>query len=332
MPLRAAQSRAAALLPLAALWVSTTCIPASSQAAPATQPATRSPDTAVNETVHLQGESLALPLVVIKGFPFLEGEINGTRGKLLFDIGEEASLALNSHLVTPPNGKVIGNGFFGSGQTFSVLRFPVVDSLKLLGGPEYTAIQNVRGNPGLPLEQHITPDFIGWIGLSWFQGYLLKLDYARPSVSFFRDQSPGESEAMPAALKGEKVLQVLHFSNAGHPNLPTLPVHIGTHTFLATFDTGSHNVLWLTPELREQLKADGSLHQEEDDSFQLASVSIDGRLIDLNSHVEISQGSPSFAKSLRNPTDPVMTLGYEFLSHFRTVWDYEHQTVTLLEK
>ena len=134
-----------ALLPLslaAALWVITDCMPAWTQAAPApaAQPGSHNPDAAVNEKVHLQGESLTLPLVLIKGYPFLQGEINGTAGKLLFDIGEEASFALDSHRIQPPDGKEIGKGFFGSGQTFSVYRFPVVDHLKLAGGPEYTAI------------------------------------------------------------------------------------------------------------------------------------------------------------------------------------------------
>ena len=338
MPPFLPQSRSA-LRPLSlatALWATAACVPAWTQTAPAptTQAAPRSPDAAVNAKVHLQGEFLSLPLVLVKGYPFLEGEINGTKGKLLFDIGEESSFSLDSHRITPPNGKEIGKGYFGSGQTFSIYRFPVVDTLKLTGGPEYTAIENVRGNPGIPLEQHITPDFIGWIGLGWFRGYLLKLDYGRPAVTFYQQPSPvaGRDSGTQAALRGEKVLQVLHFNNTGHPNLPTLSVQIGSHTFLATFDTGSHNVLWLSPQLRQQLQKEGLLHQEGRDSFNLASVSIDSHRIDLNSHVEISQGTASFAKSLGNPTDPIMTLGYEFLSKFRTVWDYRNQTVTLLEK
>ena len=338
MPSFVRQTRPA-LLPLslaAALWVITDCMRAWTQAAPApaAQPGSHNPDAAVNEKVHLQGESLTLPLVLIKGYPFLEGEINGTKGKLLFDIGEDASFALDSHRIQPPDGKEIGKGFFGSGQTFSVYRFPVVDHLELAGGPEYTAIPNVRGNPGIPLEQHITPDFIGWIGLHWFNGYVLKLDYAHPSVSFYKNESSADRNGpgMQAALKGEKVVQVIHFNSADHPNVSTVPVLLGTHPFIATLDTGSHNALWLTPELRNQMKADGVLHAEPHGSFQIASVSIDGHRINLNSHIELNSGKASIAGKLGNPTDPIMTLGYEFLSQFRTVWDYEHQTLTLLEK
>ena len=137
---------------------------------------------------------------------------------------------------------------------------------------------------------------------------------------------------MQAALRGEKVVRVIHFNSAGHPNLSTVPVLLGTRPFLATLDTGSHNALWLTPELRDQMKADGVLHAEPHGSFQIASVSIDGHRIDLNSHIELNSGKASIAGKFGNPTDPIMTLGYEFLSQFRTVWDYEHQTLTLLEK
>ena len=338
MPSFVQQTRAALLPPslIPVLWGTLASVLASAQAAPtpAAPHLSRIPDDAVNQKVHIQGDFLSLPLILVKGYPFLEGEINGTEGKLLFDIGADSSFVLNSHRVTPPDGKVVGNGSFSSGQTFSVSRFPVVDSLKLAGGPEYTAIENVLGNTGLQLEQHITSDFIGWIGLHWFQGYLFKLDYAKPGVSFYQAHpaSASDSAAMQEALRGEKVTQVIHFNNVGHPNYATLPVHIGTHTFLASFDTGSHNVLWLTPELRDQMKAEGLLHQQGDGSFQLANVSIDGHLIDLNSHVEIDGGKASKTKLLGETTDPLMTLGYEFLSKFRTVWDYEHSTVTLLEK
>lgn len=319
-----------------ALQTVTSCSLAWTQAATPAQPQTPQshPDAAVNQKVHLQAEQLTLPLVLVKGFPFLEGEINGTSGKLLFDIGEEASFALNSHRIQPPDGKEVGKGYFGSGQTFSVYRFPVVDHLQLAGGPEYTAIPNVRGNPGLPLEQHITPDFIGWIGLHWFEGYILKLDYAHPSITFYKNDSgaAGSTAGMQAALKGEKVLQVVHFHSGDHPNISAIPALLGTHTFLATLDTGSHNTLWLTPELREQLKTEGVLRQQDNGSFELTSISIDGHRIDLNSHTELNTGTASVAKNLGNPTDPIMTLGYEFLSRYKTVWDYQNQTITLLER
>jgi len=284
-------------------------------------------DKDVNAKVHLTGDRSTLPLVLVKGYPFLEGEVNGVKGKLLFDVGELSSFALNSHRVTPPDGKVIGRGFFGSGQTFSVFRFPVVDDLKLPGGFEYTAVPNVRGNSGQQLEDNITPDFIGWIGLAFFDGYVLKLDYRHPSAALYKDDANGTGKQ--SALKGERVLQVIHFDNTGHLNLPIFPVKLGSVPFTATIDTGSHDSVWLTPGLDEKLSAEHTF-QCGPSSCTLSRVSIDNHVIALGSYADRIDGKAGFSEQLGRANDNFMTLGYEFLSKFKTVWDYHEKTLTLL--
>jgi hypothetical protein len=283
----------------------------------------------VNQKVHLEADRSTLPLVLVKGYPFLEGEVNGIKGKLLFDVGEEESFALNTHRVTPPDGKVIGHGFFGSGQTFTVSRFPVVDDLKLADGLDYTAIPNVRGSSGQQLEDNITPDFIGWIGIAFFDGYVIKLDYQHPSVTFYRNDAAGAGKQ--AALKGEKVLQVIHFDFAGHRNLLAIPVKLGNLPFIANLDTGSHDTVWLTPELIKKMKAAGTLHCTTDEC-KLSSVSIDNHLISLRSHSDLIEGKAAVSEKMGHANDNIMTLGYEFLSKFKTVWNYQDQTLTLLSK
>jgi hypothetical protein len=281
----------------------------------------------LNRKVHLTGDLSTLPLVLVGGYPFLEGEVNGIKGKLLFDVGEKDSFALNSHKITPPNGKVIGSGYFGSGQTFTVSSFPVVDELKLAGGPDFTAVPSVRGSSGQQLEDNITPDFIGWIGIAFFDGYVVKLNYQRPSVTFYKNDAPGAGKQ--AALKGEKVLQVIHFDNAGHPNLLTLPVMIGDLPFVANIDTGSHDTLWFTPELMEKMKAAGTLYCTTDECT-LSNVSIDNHVISLKSHTDLIEGKASISDQIGHPNDNIMTLGYEFLNKYKTVWDFQDQTLTLL--
>jgi hypothetical protein len=283
----------------------------------------------LNQKVHLAGDQSTLPLVLVKGYPFLEGEINGIKGKLLFDVGDEESFALNSHAIAVPNGKEIGKGFFGSGQKFAVSSFPIVDDLKLAGGPEYTAVPNVRGNSGQQLEENITPDFIGWIGVAFFEGYVIKLNYQHPSVTFYKNDASGAGRQ--AALKGEKVLQVIHFDNSAHSNLITFPIKIGSLPFVANLDTGSHDALWLTPELIEKMKAEGTLHCKADEC-KLSSVSIDNHVISLRSHSDLIEGKASISDLIGHPNDNIMTLGFEFLSTFKTAWDYQNQTLTLLSK
>jgi hypothetical protein len=123
---------------------------------------------------------------------------------------------------------------------------------------------------------------------------------------------------------------VIHFDIAGHRNQPTFLAKLGDLPFVATIDTGSHDTLWLTPELIEKMKAAGTLHCAEEDSCTLSSVSIDGHVIPLGSHSDLIEGKAGFSEKIGHPNENVMTLGYEFLSKFKTVWDYQDQTLTLL--
>lgn len=132
--------------------------------------------------VRLTAPVITLPLVLVKGYPFLEGNVNGVKGKLLLDTGEETALAINTDKVTPPNGVEVGRGMFGSGQSFPISRFPIVDTLTLPNGLSYQPVSIVRGQSGKLLERNITPDFLGWIGVDLFNGYLMKLDLQARSI------------------------------------------------------------------------------------------------------------------------------------------------------
>ena len=163
------------------------------------------PNPSASGGPHLYGERVTLPLIVVKGYPFLEGSINGKKGKLLFDVADVRAFDLDDHTVTQAGGIASGHGSFGSGQTFDTMSYPVVDELTLGAGLHFSKMSNIRGSPGLPLEQNITPDFIGWIGVDFWNGYVFKLDYQKPSVAFYLDDNKREGER--AAFAGETLVQ-----------------------------------------------------------------------------------------------------------------------------
>ena len=275
---------------------------------------------------HLSGRQVTLPLTVVKGYLFFEGEINGVQGKLIFDVGEESALAINSHRISPPDGVIYGTGYFGSGQTFQVARFPVIDDLKLPGGLEFKGSTHIRGNTGQQLEDNITPDFIGWIGLDFFDGYVMKLDLQKPVVTFYRNDDSGIG--FKAAIEQEQVLQVISFDNKGHRNFPVLPVHVGTSAFVATVDTGSHTALWLNAATIAQLTKEGRLIRDGDNGYSLIGLKVGEQMID-PIHVEVNEGRVPFAARIGVADQNVIVLGYEFLRRFKSVWDYQNQTLTL---
>lgn len=297
----------------------------------ATQTAPVKPHTAPAEHgPHLQGLTATLPLVMVNGFPFVEGSINGKSGKIMFDLGMDQSLVVDSHTIEIPGKIRTGSGYFGSGQTFERFNYPLVSELKLPGGLRYTDMTNIAGNPGIPIEQEIAADFIGWLGVEFFSGYVLKIDYAKSMLTFYRDDANGSGDT--AALAGEHVIRAIHIaSSKGHKSLMNLPVKVGNTAFLATLDTGSHTVIAVNDDQLAALKKAGTLHQESEDKGTISGLVVDGIAL-APMEVEIMHGTVP-EKNLLPPTDdPVMTLGYEFLSRYKTVWDYDTETLTLLEK
>lgn len=279
---------------------------------------------------HLQGATATLPLVMVDGYPFIEGSIHGKSGKIMFDLGLDQSMVVDSHTVEIPGKIKTGSGHFGSGQTFERYTYPLVSELTLPGGLRYTDMTNIVGNPGLPIEQHITADFIGWLGVEFFSGYVLKIDYTKPALTFYRDDASCTGEN--AALAGERVVRSIHIaSSKGHKSLMNLPVMVGSTRFLATLDTGSHTVIAVNDDQLAALKKEGRLRRENEDKGTLSGLVVDGIAL-APMEVEIMHGTVP-EKNLLPPTDdPVMTLGYEFLSRYKTVWDYDAETLTLLEK
>ena len=136
---------------------------------------------------HLREDQVTMPIVIVKGYPFIEAEIHGTKGKLLFDVGSPASFELNSHKVTWLRGLPAGSTYFGSGQSTSKTRYPTAD-LALPGGVHFDDLKNVEALDGLQLEQHITPDFIGWLGV-----FTLRSSCSRPIAAARPRMMPARS-------------------------------------------------------------------------------------------------------------------------------------------
>lgn len=279
---------------------------------------------------HLDEPSATFPLVLIKGYPFVEGSIDGRQGKLLFDLGESDALVVNNHTVEAPGAITIGTGQFGSGQTFDSVSYPMLAEAVLPGRRRYTDMSNVRGSPGLPIEQHITPDHIGWLGLNYFTGYVAKIDYARPAVSFYRDDASGAGEK--AALAGERIVRSIHISrSAEHKNLIYAQLKVGSMDVLALFDTGAHSSIAAAESQLAALKKAGSLRAGDDETSLLSDAVLDGLPL-APMTVNTRHDVPPYKKFLPPTDNPVMVLGYEFLNRYKTVWDFDDETLTLLEK
>lgn len=279
------------------------------------------PKPALAPEFRLQAESVTLPFVMIREFPFVEGSVEGIRGKWMLDTGLELALAINDHRV-PLETAVSGGGQFASGQKFAIRRAPVVTGVSV-AGLVFPRVTTVQTQDATQLER-ITPDFIGWIGFNLWKDYVLKMDYRQQQATFYR----------PALdpLAGEELVAALPFGLRKLPHIPVMAATVGDVRVAAAFDTGAYGMLCIDQPGKQRLLASGALTPAgEEGKYDLSSLKIGATVLpDLKGIVVLTSGFPAARQTgLEDPA--VLLLGYAFLSNYKTVWDYRQQRIYLLK-
>ena len=268
--------------------------------------------------------TVTLPIVMIGEYPFVEGAISGVEGKLMLDTGYEGALTVNDHRVPIRDGKTIGTGFFGSGQTFEVRLVPQLTDVRIahltFGQVSDTTTQDAR------LLEAITPDFLGWLGYTAFATHVLELDYRRLTATF---HAPGRLEA----LAGGRIIAELAYETRRLPNHPLITGTLGDLEVLTSWDTGQHGSLYTTEETKARLFADGRLvpSAADPEAWDLMGLELDGRPMPTIPAISVEIGPSPSARAKGVTEAHELVLGYAFLRQFRTVWDFPGRRILLLE-
>ena len=274
--------------------------------------------------IRLAHKTVSLPIILVREFPFIEGEIAGVKGKLMLDTGMRESLVINDHRVPLSGGEKIGTGHFGSGQSFDIRRHSVIRDIRI-GDLSYPSASNVRSQDARMLEK-ITPDFLGWVGYDFFSSHAMKLDYRHLRVSFH--------EGEPASfLAGDRHLATLAFETRKLPNIPLLRGRIGNLDAIVSLDTGMYGSLSLPEDKRRLLVEDGLLKPTADpDAFDLSGIRIAGRVDFAASAIEVEEGPSPSAKPVGISEDTELELGFVLLKRYKTVWDFRRKRLYLLAR
>lgn len=280
----------------------------------------------VDPVFHLTGEEVTLPFTLAKNIPFIDSEVNGVRGKLMFDTGARSALSLNNRRVPLTGGTDAGSGFFGSGQTYTKLLHERVGPIRV-GDLTFEGAADVESQAAAQLER-ITPDFLGWIGYDFFEGYAIKLDYDALEVTFYKDGP----DVAARYLEGETVVGVIPFETRKLPNNPITSATLGSTSLELVFDTGQYGIFFAEQEAMDRLTAEGRLTPFDEETSTLSGLVIgDNALtIDLNLNVFGQSFPPAAAMDVHSPV--VVSLGYAILSRYKTVWDYSAKRIYLLER
>jgi hypothetical protein len=294
-------------------------------AAPAlAQPTPKPPNSAMAPEFRLHGDVVSLPFVMVREFPFVEAEINGVKGKLMLDTGASHALSLNHNPLHLGAGASMGGGMFGSGQKFEIFLRPKIDSVVLPAGLTYGPVTTVQSQDAKQLEG-ITPDFIGWLGYYFWEGYALKLDYRANRVTFYKG-GPN------TFLKGETVVAALPFEVRKLPNHPIMMVEIAGVPFETAFDTGQYGNLYADAATREKLVKAGALAAVTGEQVNLKEVHFAKGFTAKIPKIAVHEEPFPPAAPMGLTTSNVLSLGYGFLNQYKTVWDYPNKTLYLLKR
>lgn len=298
---------------------------ATAQPAPQAAPVPRGP--AIAPEFRLTGDVVSIPFVMVREFPFVEAEINGVKGKLMLDTGALEAMSLNHNPLKLPEGRSIGQGRFGSGQTYEMFLRPYIDSVRLAGGLSYGRVNTMRSQDARQLEG-ITPDFIGWIGYYFWDGYAVKMDYKASKATFYKG-------GPKAFLKGETVIAALPFETRKLPNHPIMTATVGGVAFETVFDTGQYGNIFTDAATLARLTKSGAVKPVagEDNPADVTVRFAKGPPIALPKlATHPAEGAEPFAKAIGLKSTNIMSLGYAFLGQYKTVWDYPNKTLYLLKK
>jgi hypothetical protein len=285
----------------------------------------------------LTGDVISFPITIVNAFPFIAGEINGVKGKFMFDTGHQGALDINNNIVPLLSQKEKGSGFVASGQKFKNYTNDSIEEVRLVNGLHFQNLKQIPSANYDFLQSNITPDCIGYIGYNFFKGYIFKLDYNKRKLSFYKNTP--ERATSKDFLNDEKVVAIIDFETRNRPNIPMIKVKVDDVEILGLFDTGgSYGLLDFSDKDAEKLFKKKYLKNYgkdgyDEDLFVLDNVAVNSQLTTsfIGIHTIEESKSNQFKKATGVLEDNILILAYRFFAKFKTVWDYDHKKIYVLE-
>ncbi|KQW97151.1 hypothetical protein ASC94_10190 [Massilia sp. Root418] len=272
----------------------------------------------------MSGDQVTLPIVMVREFPFIEGSVSAVPGKFMLDTAAQDALSLNSHRIPIAKLETVGQGMFGSGQSFTSQLAPVVKDIRI-AGLNYKVATRVAAQDAAQLEG-ITPDFLGWFGFHAWDGYTLKLDYRKLQAIFYRNTPTADY------LAGERIIAELPFDVRRRPNIPVMPAKIGTLEVTATFDTGAYGYLYVDKETKENLLALRVLKPNGgEDDYAVTGLSLGGVSVPDIKSIRVDTKPFPASGPTGLPSKNLLYIGHGFLHEYKTVWDYRGNKIYVLD-
>jgi hypothetical protein len=270
-----------------------------------------------------------LPFHLFDGHMLIDGAVNGRRGKFMFDTGTEFPFFLNNHFLSLSRDQFVGQGHAGSGQEMVLYRQNApVSSIEIAGQVRFENVTALIHTDWGFIEEAYTPHFLGSIGLGFNRNYLFLIDYDAQTIVFHALSQ--DEDVLSRVIDPARVIATLPFTPVGvDGKMPELELHIGDETLTTFFDTGSAGTLELTETMKSRLERQGSLTLTASDyAYGAHEPHVRGTLKGLSHGSQALEDARNL--NVRVGTANRLGLGYHFLKHYVSAWDYKRRTLTLL--
>lgn len=284
----------------------------------------------IKGSIHLEGDIVKVPFITIGEWPFIDGEINGIKGRWMFDTGNARSISLHSKKVVGAIADTIGSGFVGSGQSFKTLEYPLIDEIKV-GGLVFESVPHIDANDMNYLEP-ITTNVIGQVGFDFFKGYDMKMDYLRGELTFYKQK---KEESWKGVKNTKNYITTLKYFTRKLYNIPMIKINHKGIEFLASFDTGGGKGQFELGESNfKKLKKDGDIedfYDEPSPLYNFYNIKLNEDLKNLNLYGLYKQELNPAREPLGITEENYLALDYYFFSRYITVWDTKNKEIHIFE-
>ncbi len=271
-------------------------------------------------------ESISLPFHLIDGFILIDGEVNRKKGKFMFDTGNSKGLLLNNNFLGLKKNNHLGNGETGSGQQLIIYQSDISNA-GIINQITWDNLNDVRHADFGFIEEHITKDFLGFLGYEFMQNFEFIIDYDAQVIDLYQLDEMGNSSQH--IYNKEDVIESLKFTTSSEKQIPVLEFSLANEKITSYFDTGTQGSINLLSDFKDKLLHtkdlkpfnNGWYGQPDSPTFVLDGLTYNGNELEKIRNLSVFDSSKN-----------EIEMGYQFLKNYKTVWNYKTNTIILLKR
>lgn len=272
-------------------------------------------------TTLISTAQIVFPFHLVNGYILIEGEVNNTKGKFIFDTGTPLDFMINDNLVNLSKDNFLSTGKAGSGQVLSVYK-SAIDNITIAKSQlQFKKLINVTHTNFSFMQDSIASDILGTIGYGIIKKYVVTIDYNRQIINL--DTKPKDRTDL-------KKVAIFYFEN--DTILPEITFTTSNGMKIkAYFDTGSQGVMKINEALLKELIQNNTATIYS--SAYSYGYAIDG--VKAFSLKNLMYNDVTF--DLKNLTyyldnQNKIALGYSFLKDYISVWDFTNKSLTIYKE